>query len=138
MFEPVEEYVKRVILSYHRRWNNTDINHENFMDEQVFRAWCLEYSVTEWYAQIPTYKKLFSLRSKWRPEDNTPFEDHVGLFKTEQDKLIFISQPYKSLAFKDLRFVREWTKKEGLCIEYVPEFSWHCPGSTGLLMYSKR
>ncbi len=134
MFKPIDKLLKICFEVYHKQ----PMSRNDMYVKSIFLSWVKQYNITHYYYGAATWKKLFSLRAKWRPEDFVPFSDHVMLFKSESGELYFVSHDYNFIPERHAEKLKIWADERKMNVEILPSLSWHAPGITTLLQFTKK
>lgn len=115
------------------------VNHPNDNEVQnieIFKTWVKKNNVTHYYQGATQWGKLETKKKFIEHLDITPREDHPELFKTKNNMMILVCQPY--LSFEDIESLKlpDWVKERGLKFEVSEALSWHYPGRTILIQYT--
>lgn len=144
-YKSIVAYVEHM-EGYHNYWQrkykikNEPYDPTLFKDIEIFREWCDKYKVThyregmrEWYNLNPRKNYGYRYHYLW---GITPLQDHTDMFRTENKKMIFVTQPYADLEKIKQEKVEEWCRERGLKLTISKDLSWHYPGQTILLQYT--
>lgn len=133
MFKPINELLKSCFETYHKQ----PMSRSDMYVESLFLTWVKRYNITHYYNGAATWRKLFSLRAKWNPEDLGMYSDHVMLFKSESDVLYFVSHDYNFIPERHFEKLKQWADERNMSVEVI-DLSWHAPKMTTLLQFTKK
>jgi hypothetical protein len=133
VFKPINELLKS-FEAYHKQ----AISRNDMYVESLFLTWVKRYDITHYYNGAATWRKLFSLRARWSPEDFVMFSDHVMLFKNKDGVLYFVSQSYNFIPEQHFEKLKHWADERDMNVEVLPDRSWHAPKMSILLQFTKK